>query len=226
MIPVRELGRAPVPGATAALVLTQRGDDFEIRVGRALLMQSRAHETEAILAELACARVVGRPAPRILIGGLGMGFTLAAALRALPTDAAVAVAELVPGLVDWNRGPLAHLAGRPLDDPRVTIHEVDVAELIRDRRGAFEAILLDVDNGPDGLTRPSNDALYSNAGLGQARAALRPGGVLAVWSVAPDPAFRMRLRRAGFDVEEHVARARRSKGGRHIVWIAARAPDS
>ena len=222
MIPARELGRASVPGSSAPLILTQRGDDFEIRLGTHLLMQSRAHGSEATLADLACVRVAARTAPRVLIGGLGMGFTLAAALRALPADAGVVMAELVPGLVEWNRGPLAHLAGRPLDDVRVSVEETDVADLIRDRRDAFDAILLDVDNGPQGLTRPSNDALYSSAGLSHAHAALRKRGVLAVWSVAPDEAFTRRLRGAGFQVEEHVARARGSKGARHVIWIATR----
>jgi spermidine synthase len=222
MIPVRELGRAAVPGSDAPLVLSQRGDEFEIRVGRSLLMQSRAHETEAILAERACERIAGRTSQRILIGGLGMGYTLAAALKALPADATVTVAELVPGLVEWNRGPLAHLAGKPLADPRVSVRETDVAEVLRECSAAYDAILLDVDNGPQGLTRPSNDALYSSAGLGSAHAALRAGGVLAVWSVAPDPGFARRLGVAGFEVEELDARARRTKGGRHTIWLATR----
>ena len=212
----------PVPGAAATLVLSQRGDDFEIRVGSHLLMQSRAHGSEAALAELACAGIAAGPSPRLLIGGLGMGFTLAAALRTLPAGALVEVAELVPGLVEWNRGPLAHLADRPLEDTRVSIREADVADLIRDQRDAYDAILLDVDNGPQGLTRPSNHALYSSAGLDRAHAALRARGVLAVWSVAPDRDFVSRLRKAAFEVEEHVARAHRSKGGRHIIWIAKR----
>jgi spermidine synthase len=221
VIPTREIARAPIPGGSKPLVLSQRGAEFEIRVGTQLLMQSRAHETEAILAERACAHIASRPAPRLLIGGLGMGFTLAAALRALPPEATVEVAELVADLVEWNRGPLAHLAGKPLEDSRVTVQVMDVVDLLRDRRDAYDAILLDVDNGPQGLTRPANDAIYSIGGLTAARAALRAGGILAIWSVAPDPAFARRLGQAGFEVEEETARARRTKGGRHTIWLAS-----
>ncbi len=222
MIPWRELGRAVVPGETEPLVLSQREDEFVIRIGRHLLMSSRAHGTEEMLAELACASLEGRDAARVLVGGLGMGFTLAAALRGLGRDARIVVAELVPALVAWNRGPLAPLAGRPLDDARVTVREADVAEVMREQENAFDAILLDVDNGPSGLTRAANDWLYSHAGLRAAHGALRGRGVLGVWSVAPDPAFTRRLREIGFEVEEQVARARRTKGGQHSLWLATR----
>jgi spermidine synthase len=222
MIPWRELGRATVPGETAPLVLSQHEAEFVIRVGSHALMSSRAHGTEEILAELACARIAERAAARIMIGGLGMGFTLAAALRHLQPSARVAVAELVPALIEWNRGPLAHLAGRPLDDPRVSVQEADVADLIRGQHRVFDAILLDVDNGPNGLTRKSNDWLYSRAGLRAAHHALRERGVLGIWSVAPDREFTRRLGDVGFEAEEHVARARRTKGGRHTLWLATR----
>jgi len=223
MIPWRELDRANVPGQTAPLVLSQRDTEFVIRVGPHVLMNSRSHGTEEILAELACARIADRADARILIGGLGMGFTLAAALRHLPPGARIAVAEIVPAVVAWNRGPLAHLAGRPLDDLRVSVHEANVADMMHGRHAAFDAILLDVDNGPDGLSRASNDWLYSRDGLGAAHEALRRRGILALWSVAPDRGFTRRLDETGFEAEEHVGRARRTKGGRHTLWIAVRA---
>jgi spermidine synthase len=222
MIPWRELGRAVVPGQTAPLVLSQHDAEFVIRIGPHILMSSRSHGTEEILAELACARIADRAAARIMIGGLGMGFTLAAALRHLRPGARVAVAELVPAVVAWNRGPLAHLAGQPLDDPRASVYEANVADMIREQHDAFDAILLDVDNGPSGLSRASNDWLYCHAGLRAAHHALRERGILGVWSVAPDRGFTQRLGKAGFEAEEHVARARRTKGSRHTLWLAVR----
>jgi spermidine synthase len=186
-------------------------------------MNSRAHASEEVLADLACARVAGRPRPRILIGGLGMGFTLAAALRRLGPDGRVVVAELVPAVVAWNRGPLALLAGCPLLDARVTVREVDIALILRVERQAFDAILLDVDNGPEGLARKENDWLYARPGLEAAHAALRPAGVLGVWSSGPHPVFVQRLRRAGFTVDEVRAPAHDSrKGRRHTIWLAGR----
>ena len=222
MIPWEVLGHATVPGEEAPLVLARRGDEFVIRIGPHALMSSRTHGSEELLAERVCVRIAGRTEARVLIGGLGMGFTLAAALRHLRPDARVMMAELVPAVVEWNRHALAELAGRPLEDPRVAVHEGDVAEPIRDGEAVLDAILLDVDNGPNGLTRAANDRLYSGAGLRAARRALRPGGVLGVWSVAADRAFRGRLEEGGFEVEEQVVRARRTKGGRHTLWIATR----
>lgn len=222
MIPWQELGRASVPGAAAPLVLLQRGHEFVIRTGPHALMSSIAHGSEEALAELACDRIAHRAGARVLIGGLGMGFTLAMALQRLPPAARVVVAELMPAVVEWNRGPLAHLAQRPLEDPRVAVHEGDVAHLIRGNNEAFDAILLDVDNGPNGLTRESNTWLYTGAGLRAAFRALRGAGVLGVWSVAPDRAFPRRLAECGFSVEEQVVRARRTRGGRHTVWLATR----
>lgn len=222
MIPSRELARAVVPGEPLPLILYQRDTAFEIRLGPHLLMTSLAHGSEEVLAERVCRRISGRSSARLLIGGLGMGFTLAAALRELRSSARVVVAELVPAVVEWNRGPLRALAGQPLEDPRVTIVEDDVAALLRPSHDAWDAILLDVDNGPDGLTRATNDRLYGAAGLAAAFAALRPGGLLGVWSVQPDRGFARRLSRAGFLVEEEVVRARRTKGGSHTLWFAAR----
>lgn len=222
MIPWQELGRADVPGQPEPLVLWRRGSEFVIRVGAVALMSSGAHGSEEILAERAGEAVADRDGARVLVGGLGMGYTLAAALHAFGADAQLVVAEIVPAVIEWNRGPLADLAGRPLDDPRVRVHAGDVAGAIGAGADAFDAILLDVDNGPDGFTREGNDALYSPAGLRAARRALRARGVLGVWSVAPNAAFTRRLADAGFDVAEHVVRARRDRGGRHTLWLATR----
>lgn len=222
MIPWQELGRATVPGETAPLVLARRDTEYVIRIGAHALMSSLAHGSEEALAELACARIADRNEPRVLVGGLGMGFTLAAALRGLVPGAGVVVAELIPAVIEWNRGPLAPLAGRPLEDPRVAVCEGDVADMIARDPAAFDAVLLDVDNGPNGLTRASNDRLYSPAGLGATLRALRDGGVLGVWSVAPDHAFTRRLEAAGFAVDEEIVRARRTRGGRHTLWLATR----
>jgi spermidine synthase len=223
MIPWKLLDRVPVPGGQGELMLYQRGEEFSIRVtGHGELMNSRAHGSEDMLAALVCVRLAGRARPRFLIGGLGMGFTLAAALRDLGPDAAVVVAELVPAVVAWNRGALGALAGNPLLDPRVAVQEIDVARLLRSERNAFDAILLDVDNGPEGLTRDANDWLYGNAGLAAAFAALRADGILAVWSAGGDRNFTDRLRRAGFETEEIRVRARITKGARHTLWLARR----
>lgn len=205
------------------LRLLQRDTEFSIRVGTYELMNSRAHGSEEALAELACARIAQRPNARVLIGGLGMGFTLAAALRALAADSEVVVAELIPAVVRWNRGALAHLAGAPLNDVRVQVREADIAQIMREAPAAYDVILLDVDNGPDGLTRKANDWLYGFAGLSAAYQALRAGGVLAVWSAAGDAAFTQRLLKTGFDVERKPVRARGARGGsRHVLWIASR----
>jgi len=222
VIPWREIGRAVVAGEAAPLILLQHDREFVIRIGPLALMSSAAHGSEEALAELALAPVAARTSARVLIGGLGMGFTLAAALRRLQPGAELIVAELFPAVVEWNRGPLAHLAGRPLEDPRVAVREGDVVVAIREQAAAFDAILLDVDNGPDGLTRASNDRLYSLDGLRAAFRALKAGGVLGVWSVAPDRAFSRRLVDAGFGVQEVTARARGAKGGRHTLWLATR----
>ncbi|MBM3547539.1 MAG: spermidine synthase [Alphaproteobacteria bacterium] len=222
MIPWTLLDSAKVPGG-GELRLWQRGDEFSIRLGRDELMNSRIHGSEEALAELACARVVDRAQPHILIGGLGMGFTLRAALDALGAEARVTVGELMAAVIAWNRGPLAGLSGEGLADPRVTLREGDIDEIIRAEAAAYDAILLDVDNGPEGLTRAANDGLYAREGLGAAFRALRSGGVLAVWSAGEDEKFTRRLRRAGFAVEVKRVRARGAAGGaRHVIWIASR----
>lgn len=223
LIPWTLIDTARVPGSDHELRLMRRGTEFAIRLGNNELMNSRLGGSEEALATIACARLRADK-PAILIGGLGMGFTLRAALGALGPGASVTVAELVPAVIAWARGPMAGIFGGSLDDPRVSVREGDVGELIRSSQAAFDAILLDVDNGPDGLTRESNDALYGLAGLRQARAALRPGGVLAVWSAHPDRGFMKRLQQAGFAAEEVKVRARKTRAGStHLVWIGTRA---
>jgi spermidine synthase len=217
------LASAAVPGDGGELRLYRRGDEFSIKlVGRGELMNSRVHGSEDALAEQTCARLLNGIAPQLLIGGLGMGFTLAAALRHLGDQAQVVVAELVPAVVAWNRGPLGKAAGHPLEDPRVSVREGDVAGILKAGQQAFDAILLDVDNGPEGLTRKQNDWLYGMNGLNAAYASLRPQGVLAVWSAGPDPDFVQRLRKVGFEVEELRVRGHGTKGARHIIWFARR----
>jgi spermidine synthase len=223
MTPWTLLDSAQVPGNGGELRLYQRGDEFSIRiVGHGELMNSRVHGSEDALAEHTCTRLINNLHPRLLIGGLGMGFTLAAALRHLGEHAQVMVAELVPAVVAWNRGPLGEHTGHPLQDPRVTIREGDVAKFLKAEQQAFDAILLDVDNGPEGLTRRENDWLYSLNGLNAAYAALRPQGVLAVWSAGPHKIFMQRLRKVGFEVDEVRVRAHGTKGARHIIWFATR----
>ncbi len=220
MTPREPLGTAQVPGGEP-LRLFRRGDDFMIVLDRNELMNSRMSGSEEALAVMTCERLGARTAPHLLVGGYGMGFTLRAALALLPGDARVTVAELVPEIIDWARGPMATLAAGCLDDPRVTLDMRDVADVIGDARGNYDAILLDVDNGPDGLVRAANDRIYSRAGLAAAKAALRTGGVLAVWSAAPDAVFTRRLGEAGFAVDEVVVRARSNgKGPRHVIWFA------
>jgi spermidine synthase len=217
----RELiGTAAVPGGVE-LRLFRRGGDFMIVLDRNELMSTRMNGSEIALAELTCDRLGGQGSPHLLIGGYGMGFTLRAALARLDAKAQITVAELVPEILAWARGPMAELAAGCLDDPRVRVIEDDVAALIEAGTATYDAILLDVDNGPDGLTRIENDRLYSARGLAAARSALRPGGVLAIWSAAPDNAFARRLSQAGFVVEEVAVRARTNgKGPRHIIWFA------
>lgn len=221
MIPWSLLDTARVPGG-GELRLLRRGAEFSIRLDGNELMNSRLSGSEQALAALACERIQSRKAPVLLIGGLGMGFTLRAALAGLGAQARIVVAELVPAVVAWARGPMAELFGDSLRDPRVSIREADVSELLRTGRSAFDAILLDVDNGPEGLTRKANDALYDANGLSAAYAALRPRGVLAVWSSGPDAGFVRRLRSAGFAVDEVNARAGKSRGARYVVWLATR----
>jgi spermidine synthase len=223
MTPRELLGKATVPGGEE-LSLFRRGDDFMIVLGRNELMNSRMSGSEEALATMTLARLTGRKGLHLLVGGYGMGFTLRAALAALPADGRVTVAEIVPEIIGWARGPMAGLTGACLDDRRVALVEKDVATLIGGASGSFDAILLDVDNGPDGLSRPGNDRLYSDRGLALAKNALRPGGVLAIWSAASDDRFTRRLAGAGFAVEQAAVRARSNgKGPRHVIWFA-RAP--
>ncbi|MDQ2877721.1 MAG: spermidine synthase [Pseudomonadota bacterium] len=225
MTPRDLLATARVPGGAEELRLFRRGDDFMIVLDRNELMNSRMSGSEEALATMTADRLHGVAAPRVLIGGYGMGFTLRAALDVFGPDARIVVAELVPEIIEWARGPMAALTAGCLDDPRVTIAHEDVVASIGAARGTCDAILLDVDNGPDGLTRASNGRLYSARGLDAAWTALAPGGVLAIWSAAPDPRFARRLGDAGFAVEEMVVRARgNGKGPRHVIWFARKPP--
>ena len=216
-----DLDSTPIPGGRDTLHLRRWGEAFSIQVGTAELMTDQDRGSEQALATIPCERLADRPAPRILIGGLGMGFTLRAALAVLGPQAEVVVAELVPGVVAWARGPLAHLHGASLDDPRVSLVEADVNRLIQSGPGRFDAILLDVDNGPRGMTRRSNDRLYDVWGLKRAHYALRPGGILAVWSGSPDRRFKARLKRCGFAMEE-IRFPAHPGGRRHVLWIGTR----
>lgn len=216
------LDTALIPDDGGELRLFEVGDEFVIKLTGTggELMSSRAHGSEDALAEIACKKIANRPQPRVLIGGLGMGFTLASALRHLGSNAAVVVAELVGGVIAWNHGPLGAKAGNPIADPRASVRETDVALILKEEKNAYDAILLDVDNGPEGLTHTANDWLYSMDGLKTCMQALRPGGVLAVWSAGPDRDFTERLKKSGFKVEELKVHAHGKKGTRHTLWMA------
>ncbi|MDK2766119.1 MAG: spermidine synthase [Sphingomonas sp.] len=219
MTPRELIGVAEVPGGEP-LRLVRHGRDFIIMLERNELMSSRMSGSEEALAEMTLDRLNDPANARLLIGGYGMGFTLRAALKRLGPKGWACVVELVPGIIEWARGPMAELADGCLDDPRTQLVMGDVGAEIARSRGSWEAILLDVDNGPDGLTRDANNGLYTMRGLERARAALAPGGVLAVWSAGPDPAFTRRMRDAGFAVEEVQVRARSNgKGPRHVIWF-------
>lgn len=221
MLPWILIERAPIPGG-GEITLKRRGTEFSITLGDNELMNSRLSGSEEALAALTAARMKNLPTPNVLIGGLGMGFTLRAALAAFGPSAKIEVAELVPAVIAWARGAMAEVFAGALDDERGKIREGDVLEIIRSSPAAYDAILLDVDNGPDGLTRPANDRLYQGPGLLMAKRALKPRGLLAVWSARPDAAFAARLRKAGFAVEEARPRAGRAKGARHVIWLATR----
>jgi spermidine synthase len=223
MIPWLQIDTAGVPGADVELRLMQRGAEFSMMLGQNELMNSRLSGSEGALATLACRRIEAVKRANLLIGGLGMGFTLRAALAVLGPDARITVAELVPAVIAWARGPMANIFADSLDDPRASILSADVIEVIQSHASAFDAILLDVDNGPEGLIRKANDALYNLKGLKAIRRALRPGGVLAVWSSGPNPLFSKRLRDAGFDVDEVAVRATaKRRGARHVIWFATK----
>jgi spermidine synthase len=217
-----QLGEAPIPGTGQSLFLYQGKDDFYIKVsGGHELMSTRKHGSEDALGSLPCKRLKNSGSARVLIGGLGMGFTLAAVLAEVGSNAEVTVAELIPEVVDWNRGPLGERSGNPLDDPRTRVHIGDVAELLRQSHACFDVIALDVDNGPEGLTKRANDWLYSMQGIIAAQNALTPAGILAYWSAGPAPAFHEKLRRCGFLIEEITVFAHGKKGAKHTIWLAS-----
>lgn len=222
VIPWALIDRAHMPGGGGELRLRRRGAEFAIMSGNIELMNSRLSGSEEALATMTCARLRDRPRPQILIGGLGMGFTLRASLAELGPEARIVVAELVPAIVAWAQGPMAEIFDGSLEDPRVSISQGDVGHLIRSRPSAYDAILLDVDNGPEGLTRKANDRLYDWEGLSAAQTALRPGGMLAVWSSGPNQNFTERLRKMRFGVDVVRVRARGTRGARHVIWIATR----
>lgn len=219
MKPWEQLGDHHTPDGTR-LTLMKHDRDMVILANGKMLMSSRMHGSEEELAALGCRDLAARESPRVLVGGLGLGYTLRATLDLLPPSGVVVVAELVEGVVDWNRGPLGPLANHPLDDARVSVALGDVGKTMRLDRDGFDAILLDVDNGPDAFSATGNAALYDNRGVMQAHAALRPGGVLAVWSAWEDRKFEQRLRWAGFTVRVHRMRARLKRGGpRHTIFV-------
>jgi len=222
MTPWILLASARIPGDGEELRLYQRGGEFSIRVGQVELMDSRVHGSEEALASVTCQRLAGRGRVRVLVGGLGMGFTLAEVLRGVSADSEVVIAELVPEVVTWNRGPLAQLAGRPLEDRRVAIRVDDVAKVIRAEKNGYDAIVLDVDTAPRALTSKKNAWIYTGEGLVAVFDALRPEGVLAVWSSVADEAFSRRLQQAGFKSSEVKVRGHGKSGPRYLIWLGIR----
>ncbi len=223
MIPWEEIDRAKVPGQDNELILRRRGQEFSIRTAGTELMNSRIHGSEEALASLAMERIHQKPALNILVGGLGMGYTLAETLKLSRPDTRILVSELIPSVISWNQDHIGHLAGMPLDDPRVRVEATDVASVIKNKKTAWDVILLDVDNGPDGLTKKSNNTLYTTAGLKASFKALTPGGVLGIWSAGDDPAFTRSLTRCGFRAKAISVRATATgKGSRHTIWIAVK----
>lgn len=222
MIPWEQLDAARTPDGKQELRLKRRGSEFSIMLGSNELMNSRLSGSEQALARLSLEKLGKRDRIHVLIGGLGMGFTLRAALAELGNDTKVTVAELVPAVIAWARGPMSTIFNGCLDDPRVAIRQGDVTRLIDAARQEFDTILLDVDNGPEGLTQDSNDTLYSFAGLKATRDALRPGGVLAVWSAGPDRGFTRRLQQSGFTADAVTVRAHGKRGAKHTIWLAVK----
>jgi len=222
MISSTLLGTAKIPNNGGELRLTQRENDFSIRlkgVGGEL-MNSRVHSSEEALAELGCVHIRGVKNTKVVVGGMGMGFTLAAALKAVSIDSSVVVAELVPEVIEWNKGPLGECAGRPLDDDRVLVHMGDVADLFNTKQASYDAVLLDVDNGPESFTQADNSKLYSTESLQAIQQTLKPGGMLAIWSAWHDPKFTLQLKKASFMVETKTVRAHRGKGSSHTIYLA------
>ena len=222
MIPWTYLDTAQIPNDGGELTFAQRGDDFSIKLSgkRGELMNSRVYNSEKVLSQLGCAHIKPHYNAHILVGGLGMGYTLAAALKAVNVDSQVTVAELVPEVVKWNHGPLGNCAGNPLQDPRTKVHIGDVKDLLTSRLPTFDAILLDVDNGPKGLTHTDNNWIYSEDGLKDIYDTLQPNGMLAIWSAGPDYLFTVRLKKIGFRVDTRVVQARPGKGSRHTIFLA------
>lgn len=225
MIPWTQLGTAQIPNNGGELKFSQRGDEFSIRLSgiRGELMNSRVYNSEQVLAQLGCHHLSSTNNAQVLVGGLGMGYTLGAALKALNSTSQVTVAELIPEVIAWNKGPLGKCAGNPLQDPRTVVHLGDVAELLNANPSAFNTILLDVDNGPEGLTHSDNNWIYSLPGLHSIYDTLRPKGVLAIWSAGPDYLFTVRLKKAGFKVDTRIVRARPGKGSKHTIFLAKKA---
>jgi spermidine synthase len=222
MIPWEEIDRAEISGQNGEITLRRRGSEFSIRTDDTELMNSRLHGSEDALAELTCNRA-DKSNLQILIGGLGMGYTLAAAIKQSGSKTQITVSELIPAVVKWNRKHLGHLAGNPLDNPRVTLKTEDVAKTIEKKESAWDVILLDVDNGPEGLTQKANDQLYNKSGLKALFFALCSKGILGIWSANNDDAFTHRLKQTGFLVQTIGMRARKSKkGSKHTIWIATK----
>ncbi len=219
---LNKLATAIIPNNGGELVLLQSEDEFTIKLSgsRGVLMNSRVYNSEQELAKLGCAHIKNKENAEVLVGGLGMGYTLATALECVTASSRVTVAELIPEVVEWNRGPLGECAGKPLEDERSHVRLGDIAELIKQQKPDFDAILLDVDNGPEGITNSDNNWLYTSAGLNALYNSLRPKGMLAVWSAAPDSMFITQLKKAGFKASDKMVRARPGKGSRHIIFLA------
>ena len=224
MIPTTVLGTAKIPNDGGELVLSHRDNDFYIKLSgvHGDLMSSRMYSSELALAELGCSHLQGVENAKVLVGGLGMGFTLSAALKAISNNSEVTVAELVPGVIEWNKGVLGECAGKPLDDPRTRIYCGDVAELFLSAQPSYDAILLDIDNGPEAFTHDDNSELYSITSLQAIHATLRPQGVLAVWSAWHDPSFTKKLKKAGFVTSYKTVRAHKGKGSKHTIYLATK----
>ncbi|MFT5542869.1 MAG: spermidine synthase [Glaciecola sp.] len=222
MIPWIHLDTAEIPNGGGELKLSQRGEEFSIKLSgiRGELMNSRVYNSEKVLSQLGCAHITSINNAQVLVGGLGMGYTLAAALKAVNSSSQVTVAELIPEVVEWNNGPLGNCAGNPLQDKRTVVHIGDVKELLSTQIPTFDSILLDVDNGPEGLTHSDNNWIYSERGLRSIYATMRPKGTLAIWSAGPDHLFTVRLKKSGFHVDTHIVRARPGKGSRHTIFLA------
>jgi spermidine synthase len=222
MLPWTQLNTAKIPNEGGELTLSQRGDEFSIKISgkRGELMNSRVYNSEKVLSQLGCAHIKPHHDAHILVGGLGMGYTLAAALKAVNADSQVTVAELIPEVVEWNKGSLGNCAGNPLQDPRTQIHIGDVKELLTSRAPTFDAILLDVDNGPKGLTHEDNNWIYSEDGLKDIYDTLQPNGMLAIWSAGPDYLFTVRLKKIGFRVDTRSVQASPKKRSQHTIFLA------